>query len=262
MQHLIEPLKNLGLSEKEAKVYLALLQLGTATPYKIAKKSGLKRPTAYVIAEELVEKGLIVRAPGEEPRQYVARSPESVLEAEEARLYKAKKVLPELKSLQKNVTEKASVLYFEGVEGLRQVHDYKKKELHGKHIVGFFANPEDASPEVNQVFYEWNEYKERHHTHVTGLTVDTPMLQSYTQWLLPETTEITVKFLPEELYSAKVSIESCDDQFVRIVLIESVQPLIIESPKLAASLRQVFEITWNSLKGQYDQPKNLRVEEK
>jgi DNA-binding MarR family transcriptional regulator len=254
MQHLIEPLKNLGLTEKEAKVYLALLQLGTATPYRIAKKSGLKRPTAYVIAEELVEKGLIVHVPGEEPKQYVARSPESVLEAQEAKLLKAKSVLPELKSLQKNTSEKASVLYFEGVEGLRQAYQYKQKELHGKELVGFYASPEDASPEVNQVFYEWNEYKERHHTHVRGLSVDTPALESYTKWLIPETTEITVKFLPESLYSAKVSIESCDDQFVRIVLIETVQSLIIESPKLATALREVFEITWKGLEGKYDQP--------
>ncbi len=254
MQHLIEPLKNLGLSEKEAKIYLALLQLGPATPYRIAQKAGLKRPTAYVIAEELVVKGLIVHVPGEEPKRYIARSPEAVLEAQEAKLLKTKSVLPELKSLQKETSEKASVLYFEGIEGLRQAYDYKKKELHEKNIVGFFANPEDASSEVNEVFYEWNEYKERHHTHVMGLTVDTPTLKPYAKWLLPETTEITGKFLPENMYSAKVSIESCDDQFVRIALIESVQSLIIESPKLAKALREVFEITWKGLEGKYDKP--------
>lgn len=254
MQHLIEPLKNLGLTEKEAKVYLALLQLGMATPYGMAKKSGLKRPTAYVIAEELVEKGMIVHVPGEEPRQYIARSPESVLEAQEAKLLKAKRVLPELKSLQKNTSEKANVLYFEGVDGLRQAYQYRQKELHGKTIVGFFASAEDASPEENQVFYEWNEYRERYGVNTRGLTVDSPTLASYAKWISSPEARFAAKFLPESLYSAKVSIESCDDQFVRIVLMESVQTLVVESPKLATALREVFEIAWKGLAGKYDKP--------
>jgi len=254
MQHLIEPLKNIGLTEKEAKVYLALLQLGTATPYRIAKKSELKRPTAYVIAEELVEKGLIMHVPGEELKQYIARSPESVLEAQEMKLLKAKSILPELKSLQRNVPEKANVLYFEGIEGLKQAYQYRRKELHGKNIVGFFASAEDVSSEMNQVFYEWNEYREYHNIHTRGLTVDSSTLQSYAKWLTPGKSKFIAKFLPVNIYSSKVSIELCDDSFARIVLFKGVQTLIIESSKLTIALREIFEIIWKSLEGKYDKP--------
>ena len=52
-------LKNLGLNDKEANIYLALLQLGKSTATKIAKKSGLKRPTTYVIIEQLIDKGFV-----------------------------------------------------------------------------------------------------------------------------------------------------------------------------------------------------------
>jgi hypothetical protein len=69
---------------------------------------------------------------------------------------------------------------------------------------------------------------------------------------------MTAKFLPPEMYSAKTSIESCDDQFVRIVLMESVQTLVIESPKLAKALREVFEIVWKGLEGKYDVPKSIK----
>jgi DNA-binding MarR family transcriptional regulator len=258
MDHLITPLKDLGLTEKEARVYLALLQLGAATPYKIAKKSRLKRPTAYVIAEELVEKGLIVHVPGEEPRRYIARTPETFFEGMEEKLAKARRILPELKSLQKGTSEKPSVMYFDGVEGLRQAYEYREKDLHGKNIVGFFASAEDISPEVNQVFFEWNEYINRHKTHVRGLTVDSSTLKPYAKWLLLKESEVTMKYLPQEIYSAKTSIESCDDQFVRICLMESVQTLIIESPKLARAIREVFEITWKEMEGKYDEPRSIR----
>lgn len=259
MEHLIEPLKNLGLSEKEAKIYLALLQLGPSTPYQIAKKAGLKRPTAYVIAEELVEKGLIVHVPGETPKKYIARTPDTFIEEREAKLRAAKQILPELRSFQKGTAEKPSIMYYEGADGVRQAYDYKKRELHGKEIVGFFASPEDATPEVTKVFMEWNDYKEKHGPKVRGFTVDTPVLAPYADFLTPGKGSITAKFMPPDLYSAKASIESCDGQFVRICLIESAEALIIESPKFALALQQVFELLWQSLEGKYDTPEALKL---
>ncbi len=257
MDHLVEPLKNLGLSEKEARVYLALLQLGPATPYQIAKKAELKRPTAYVIAEELVGKGLIVHVPGEDKRRYIAKSPESFIEEREEKLKAAKQILPELKSFQKSTAEKPSILYFEGIDGLRQAYRYKQKELHDKEIVGFFASAEDASPEVMKVFLEWNEYKAKHGPKVRGLTVDNPSLDPFSKFLEPVKGSITAKFMPADLYSAKCSIESCGDQFVRICLIESAQTLIIESPKFAEALAETFELLWKSLEGKYDTPTRI-----
>lgn len=259
MDHLIEPLKNLGLSEKEVRIYLALLQLGPSTPYSIAKKADLKRPTAYVIAEELVEKGLIVHVPGEERRRYIARSPEIFIEEREEKIAAAKRILPELRSFQKDTAEKPSILYFEGVGGLRQAYQYRQKELHGKEIVGFFASAEDASPGVIDVFIEWNAYKAKYGPKVRGLTVDHSALQSFAPFLAKSGLE--VKFMPPELYSAKVSIESCDDRFVRICLIESAQTLIIESPKFAQAMRQAFELVWTSLNGKYDTPHALVLSE-
>lgn len=260
MNHLIEPLKNLGLSEKEVLVYLALLQLGSATPYQIAKKSGIKRPTAYVIAEDLVKKGLIVHVPGEEKKRYIAKSPEAFIEEREEKLIAAKQILPELKSYQKNSAQKASIMYFEGIDGLRQAYKYKEKELHGKDIVGFFASNEDASPEVNEFFFEWNEYKEKYNTRVRGVTVDTPLLKSFDKYINKNMHTITAKFLPESMYSAKISIEACDNQFVRIFLFESIETLIIESPKFAQAISEIFEIVWKSLEGKYDKPESWEAE--
>ena len=51
-------LTNLGLSEKSAQVYVAALSLGTSSVQTLAKKSGLKRPTAYSYIEELLQEGL------------------------------------------------------------------------------------------------------------------------------------------------------------------------------------------------------------
>ena len=56
-------LSSIGLQQKEAKVYLALLELEQGTVSKIAKLSGLKRPTIYLILDDLIKNGYVTELP-------------------------------------------------------------------------------------------------------------------------------------------------------------------------------------------------------
>ncbi len=256
MEPLIAQLKKLNLTDKEARVYLSLLELGPSTPYRIAKRARLKRPTAYVIAEELIEKGLIIQVTGEKKKLYMARSPETYFEEAEHKLRDAKRVLPELLALQKKTSEKPTILYFEGTEGVKQAYEYRLKEFHGKEIVGFFARLDEVDEEMHrEVFFPWNEYKNKNNINVRGYTVDDPKLVPYAKFLR-EGGGITAKYLPESLYSADCSVEIFDFG-VRIVIMQSKQALIVESEKLAIALRQIFELLWEKTKGEYDSPQQI-----
>ncbi len=261
MENLIEQLKNLNLSDKEARVYISLLELGPATPYKIAKRARLKRPTAYVIAEELVEKGLIIQVTGEKNKLYVARSPEAYFEDVENKFKTAKRALPELMALQRKTSEKPNILYFEGVDGMKQAYDYRLKEFHGKEIVGFFARAKDVSAELSEkVFYPWNEYKQKHDVNVRGFTPDDAGLQSYDKFLSADGAggKILARFLPESMYSADCSLEIFE-WGVRIVIMSSKQALVIESEKFAHAMKEVFEMLWDKTKGEFSEPKNIKL---
>ena len=52
-------LMEIGLNEKEVKVYLASLELGQSAVQAIANKSGVNRATTYFVIEGLTTKGLI-----------------------------------------------------------------------------------------------------------------------------------------------------------------------------------------------------------
>lgn len=54
-----QQLKQLGFADKEAKVYLASLKLGSNTIQEIARSAGVNRATTYVIIEKLIKKGLM-----------------------------------------------------------------------------------------------------------------------------------------------------------------------------------------------------------
>ena len=50
---LVEALEAYGLNKKQAKVYLACLELGLATVQDLAKRSGVRRTTIYSLLDEL-----------------------------------------------------------------------------------------------------------------------------------------------------------------------------------------------------------------
>lgn len=58
-----EILVNLGLNEKEALVYLALLKNQQLTASNIARKTKFKRTTVYAVLDNLLQKKLITKSP-------------------------------------------------------------------------------------------------------------------------------------------------------------------------------------------------------
>lgn len=75
-----EYLIQLGLSKKEAEVYLALLEMGQSPASAIFKKLQLKRTTAYSIMSSLKEKGLVGVCDKNGLLCYAAMDPEVLLE--------------------------------------------------------------------------------------------------------------------------------------------------------------------------------------
>lgn len=118
-------LQNIGLSDKESAVYLALVQVDNASVLDLSKKTKLKRPTVYVVLESLAKKGLVSETTVGKKTHYQAEPPERletfverqklVLEENSKRL---KDIIPEIKSIQRESGERPVVKYFEGREGI------------------------------------------------------------------------------------------------------------------------------------------------
>lgn len=117
-------LQEAGLSDRQARVYLALLGLGTATPAQIAQQAGVKRPTAYEALEDLGTRGLATRSVIGRRRGYTAASPAKLLEEAAERQRLLRELVPDLQALVVAAgSSRPRLLYREGVEGIRQVHE-------------------------------------------------------------------------------------------------------------------------------------------
>lgn len=241
---LVESLQSLGLNEKQAKVYLALLALGRASAYSVAAKSGLKKPTTYVVLGELVEKGLVAKVPRMRKQLFVARSPEEFFALAEERLRVAKQALPELMAMATRERPKVRTMFFEGIGGIRQALWYRFEELRGQEVVGFYASSHEAPKEFIDLAFEWCDEVERRNVRVRGIAPKHPSLSAWSDRYAKPMWDF--KFVPFEMYSATISID-VGDTFARIIGFRGLQAVIIENPDVACTIRQIFEMVWGTL---------------
>jgi len=116
-----EKLAQFGLEGKKAKIYLALLELGTARVFEIAKKSGVERPTAYDILNKLVREGLASFFDKDSVLHYRAEDPEKILDHLQEKQRVFERMLPELKSVYNALAGKPQVHFYEGIGGIKAV---------------------------------------------------------------------------------------------------------------------------------------------
>lgn len=239
---IIEGLQNLGLNEKQAKIYTHLTQSGQTTAYNIARLTGLKRPTVYVVLEELRLKGLVLKIPHVKKQLFSAKSPSELFAESQSRLDLAKTILPQLLALSPT-EQKPKTYLFEGYQGMEEALRFGLPGMEGKELLGFFAHADGVSPELLKLFGKYDQQLQRYRIKVRGLAPDHPSLRHYRE--SDKQLNREVKVMPFEIYSSDNAIEIGDD-FVKIYSNKDLQIVIIENKSITQTFRQVFEMVWNS----------------
>jgi HTH-type transcriptional regulator, sugar sensing transcriptional regulator len=238
----IEALENLGLSEKEAKVYLALLELGQASAYRVAQKAGVKKPTTYVLLDDLMKKELVLKLPGAKKQMFVAKSPEEFFSIARNRVKMATDLLPEIMSSMRG-KNKVQTTYYEGIAGFKQANWYKMQENAGKELVGFYASVENLNKEMLDISWQWTEDLKKNDISVRGFVPVHKTLAGYRE--TDKEYNRKMRELPWEEYSAETSLDVLGN-FVRIIDLtkDSPQAVIIENERTAKMVREIFEMMW------------------
>lgn len=113
----ISSLEKIGFSNKKARVYLALLELGNAVPADIAKKAQMKRTTVYNILPELLADGLVKTSVTQKKKIYFIEDTRDLLERTRAQQVVLQDVLPELAALHNVISVKPRIRFLEGAAG-------------------------------------------------------------------------------------------------------------------------------------------------
>lgn len=241
---LTQLLKNLGFSEKEATVYLTLLELNEALPAALARKSGLKRPTTYLVLETLQARGVVSSIKKSGVLYYQASKPEVFLEKErrhvaamDQTLNTLATALPELQSLHQQyaVTPQMSVYY--GKEGLIQVME---DTLTTNGNILCWSNTDLA---VNTLLKDYHpsyvKKKIKRKIWSKCLFLEDEMGIGFKKRSKKELRE--VHFLPENEYPFGNEINIYDDK-VSIISHEDQVGVIIQNKNIANTQRAIFEL--------------------
>ena len=238
-----ESLLHIGLNEKEIQIYLSLLELGSSTVLTIAKRSGIKRPTAYLVLESLVEKGFASRIIKGRKTFFAPQHPRKLITESELRLKELQEVVSQLEIMFRKRKERPRIKIFEGKDELDRAYDelfiVKGEALFmGTSKLSMEAFP--RSYEKLQLISSSSEFRIRELVDESGESLE------YANKIKGQYHE--VRFIPKKLLPFETDIGI----FGNHTLITSVKKeyftIDIESKEIAKAFRTIFEMMWMSAK--------------
>lgn len=112
-----------NFSEKEAKIYLACLQLKIANVSTISRFAGEKRSTTYSVIKELKKKWIINEIDKNKIASYSAVSPENIAQKLEDQFADFKALLPAFSAFTEKFWIAPKIQFFEGLDWIKTIYD-------------------------------------------------------------------------------------------------------------------------------------------
>lgn len=151
-----DALEKFGLSTREAKVYLACLELGRARVQDIAKKAGLPRSTAYSVLESLISKNLVFPFGEGKVRQYIAEDPQKIANLSEEATRAIKGILSDLKTIYRSARGRPKIKYYEGLDAIKEMYNDILRQKEKEYLI---FGPESTWLHMDEKWF--NEFKKR-----------------------------------------------------------------------------------------------------
>lgn len=241
-------LQSFGFSEKEADVYVALLELGKGTVSKISQQAGINRTTGYDILGSLVNKKL-VSVSGKEPKQeYAAEPPTAITEylkrqilETEGYIKQAEKILPELILLH-TIENRPKIRFYEGTDGLEYVYE---DTLTSSEPIRAYATVDDMHKALPNYFPKYYKRRAEKNISIRAIVPETPVGKERETHDVEEKREIA--FVPAEKYYFSPEINIYDNK-VMIASWREKLGIIIESEEIADAMKKIYELAWAEAK--------------
>ncbi len=120
-KEVIRGLEAYGLDEKEVRVYLAGLEIGTASVLELSRRTTLPRTTLYPILERLEHHGIFKVGKQKNTKVYIAESPEILKRQFDERAVIFSQTLPALETISGSLHAGPGVTFYEGSDGFKRV---------------------------------------------------------------------------------------------------------------------------------------------
>lgn len=242
---LTDILKELGFSNLEAQVYLAMLSIGDGTIMQIADASRVKRTSVYHVIESLKDAGLVSIQVRGFKQSYRAEHPDKLKSLVNKRRDDLVKNLPEFEAIYNLSEGESTIKYYEGIEACKHVYEEFLDELTPKDFYYIFSNQtmwHQQDPEFYDAYlvkrakkgikpkaiFQQTDYKDVFKKNKISYSIETKYL--------PKGVELTSNLV---VSPKKVVIHRVTPPIIAIV---------IENESVVQMQKEMFEIIWSSIK--------------
>lgn len=235
-------LKEIGLTETEIKVYIALLEQGESLASKISGKAVVERAVTYHILEKLIKKGIASYVIKENRKYFSAAEPEKLKSLLKEKEDSLNDLIPELAKLKKSEEQPLSIEVFKGKEGFKTVMEDLIKDKKPYYIIGYTGK----APEISGFWYiHWN--KRRVKNKVKRYLLIHKKDENLDILKYPLT---YLRILPEQaIQESKTSIIIYGDDKVLLFLpLEEFAGIRIKNKETHDSYKEYFNILWGKSK--------------
>jgi HTH-type transcriptional regulator, sugar sensing transcriptional regulator len=241
MENFSEILEQVGIDGKKAEVYLACLEMGGATGYLLAKKTGLKRPTTYDIINQLMKDGLVYKSIKGNIKYYSPADPEVLIKKLKEKESKIHSIMPALQNLYNSPKTKPFIRYFEGKEGIKEMYEDSLKSCKkGDEILAYVG--EDVLLHIPGYAEEYVRRRVEKSIRLRGIYKNFLEIKKYMESNIEQLRE--ARILNEDnfpvtnetnIYKNKIAIASYGREMFG---------MIIESEEITKSQKAIFELAW------------------
>jgi sugar-specific transcriptional regulator TrmB len=244
----LDILTKIGLSDKESKVYLGLLELGAQPASTIAKKAEINRTTCYVILNSLIDKGLVTSYNKASIKYFSASEPDNLLEfikAQKKRLERYSQELEEnietLYQIEQGNTAKPKLTVFEGFENTKNIYNDILEAKNLKAVTNSDEKPEKLRNFIDEEFDKQRikkkiSIKELQSENTNPKSKIREKLELKDAKTIPQKYKIKTDLY---LYDNKISIIFYDN--------DKFSGVIMESPMLNRLAENTFNLVWDLL---------------
>jgi sugar-specific transcriptional regulator TrmB len=246
MNQQLNQLKKLGLSQKEAQLYLVSLENGPATVAKLAQKSGLKRSTIYEFLGEMTDRGLLEISISGKRKLYSGTEPKKLNKIIERQKEILENLIPDLSMMASGSSDKPKIKFYEGKEGILKAY-YEILDLpEGSEVIGFAT-----LGEIYKIFTknDVDKYVKKRAAKRIKEKLIMPtdeFAESHSQDNKKEFRETLL--IPQKKFFIKNEINIYENKTAIISLGEEKVAVIIESKQLADTQRAIFNLLWENLR--------------
>ncbi len=238
-----EVLREIGLTEYETEIYLALLKNGQISAYELAEKTGLYRQAVYDVINRLIEKGYVSSVKEGKAQLYKATDPQIVLEYLNEKTENFKEILPSLKQLDTQAKSPLMVETYKGKNTVRialrdiinNLRNSSKKEVLCT-AVDEYLPLEKYELIVNQYERDLLHYKIKERV----------IIKEKTKGIFKKGTS-KYKKIPEKFFNEN-PIQIYADNVQIIVWGNPDYLIIIRNKGVAEAYRKQFELLWKTAK--------------